>query len=177
MLVSYSARIALALARDLPRKRVPFFKELRLPMRVWPTDVDLYMHLNNGAYLTLMDVGRYQLALRTRLVNAMVRRSTWPVIGGAIVRFRRELRLFEGFELATRVLGWEGKWLFIEQRFEREGVVHAAAIHKVVMRQRGRSVPFEEIAREMGIDEPSPPLPDLAAWQAVLGGKDRREER
>jgi len=169
MLLPYSARVALALARSLPQGRMGIFDEARLPMRIWPTDVDLYLHANNGSYLTLMDAGRYQLAFRTGLYRVMLRRNCWPVLGGAIVRFRRELRLFEPFELATRFLGWEGKWLFIEQRLERAGEVHAAALHKAVMRQGGKSVPFAEIAAELDWHAPSPPLPDLEAWQAVLG--------
>jgi len=173
MLVPYAARVGLALARNLPRRRIAIFDEVRLPMRVWPTDVDFYMHLNNGAYLTLMDIGRYQLALRIGLARFMVTTGTWPVLGGSIVRYRRELRLFEGFELVTRTLGWEGKWFFIEQRFESGGTVSAAAIHKAVMRRKGKSLPFDGIAASLGWNEPSPPLPDLAAWESVLGSKER----
>ncbi|HEY3451534.1 MAG TPA: acyl-CoA thioesterase [Myxococcales bacterium] len=174
MLLPYAARIALALARALPTQRIGIFDETRLPMRIWPTDVDLYFHANNGSYLTLMDAGRYQLAYRTGLAEVMMRRNCWPVLGGAIVRFRRELRLLESFELATRFLGWDGKWIFIEQRFEKAGEVHAAAVHKAVMRQGGKSVPFAEIAAECGWHGPSPALPDLEAWQAVLGSKDKK---
>ena len=173
MLVPYTARIGLALARALPAGKIGMFDEARLPMRIWPTDVDLYFHANNGSYLTLMDAGRYQLAWRTGLAKVMLRRNCWPVLGGAIVRFRRELRLLESFELATRFLGWDGKWIFIEQRFEKGAEVHAAAIHKIVMRQRGRSVPFSELAVECGWHEPSPPLPDLDALQAVLASKEK----
>lgn len=174
MLLPYAARVAIALARSAPKGRTGIFDEVRLPMRIWPTDVDLYFHTNNGAYLTLMDTGRYQLALRTGLGLLMVRRNCWPVLAGSIVRFRRELKLLEAFELATRFLGWDGKWLFIEQRFEKGTEVYAAAVHKAVMRQGGKSMPFEEIAREMGWRGPSPALPDLEAWQAVLSAKDRK---
>ncbi|MBI5544514.1 MAG: thioesterase family protein [Deltaproteobacteria bacterium] len=173
MLVPYAMRIALALGRGLPQGPLGFFGEARLPMRVWPTDVDFYLHANNGSYLTLMDAGRYQLALRTGLARVMLKRNCWPVLGGAIVRFRRELRLLERFELCSRLLGWRGKWFFIEQRFENDGVVHASAIHKAVMRRKGRSVPFEEIARACGCSVTSPPLPHLAAWQEVLASKER----
>jgi acyl-CoA thioesterase FadM len=175
MFATYAARVALALARDLPKKRSPFFQELRLPMRVWPADIDLYFHMNNGAYLTLMDAGRYQLALRTGLVGVMVRKRTWPLLGGAIVRFRRELGMLDRFELVTRMLGWDGKWFFVEQRFERGGYVHAAAIVEAVMRKGGRSLPFAEIAEALGVHEPSPPLPDLETWKKVFAGRDRRE--
>jgi len=30
----------------------------RITLRVWPTDLDVYNHMNNGVFLTLMDIGR-----------------------------------------------------------------------------------------------------------------------
>jgi carbonic anhydrase/acetyltransferase-like protein (isoleucine patch superfamily) len=83
--------------------------------------------------------------------------------------------MLEPFALATRLLGWDGKWLFIEQRFEKQGVVHAAAVVKAVMRQRGRSIPFGDLARACGHLQPSPPLPDLERWEAVLASKVAKE--
>ncbi len=173
MLLPYTARLVLTMARALPGRRVGIFDEVRMPMRIWPTDVDVYFHANNGSYLSLMDAGRWQLAWRTGLVQVMVRTNCWPVLGGAIVRFRRELKLLESFELATRFLGWDGKWLFIEQRFEKGGEVHASAILEAVMRKAGKSVPFADVAAECGWHKPSPPLPNLEAWKAVLGSRDK----
>jgi hypothetical protein len=40
-----------------------------------------------------------------------------PIVGDAWGKFRRELRLFERFEIHTRMLGWDEKWLFVEHRF------------------------------------------------------------
>ena len=173
MLLTYTARIAVALARAIPAGRLGLFDEARLPVRVWPTDVDLYLHANNGSTLTLMDAGRYQLALRTGLARVMVRRNCWPVLGGAIVRFRRELRVLQALELVTRFLGWDGKWVFLEHRLERGGEVRTATVHEAVMRKGGRSVPFAELAAECGWTAPSPPLPDLEAWKAVLGSREK----
>ena len=38
--------------------------------RVWPTDLDVSLHMNNGRYLTLMDLGRLDLMLRTGVCTA-----------------------------------------------------------------------------------------------------------
>src|SRR6185503_3961101 len=35
--------------------------ESNLSLRVWPNDLDLNIHVNNGRYLTLMDLGRMDL--------------------------------------------------------------------------------------------------------------------
>jgi len=39
------------------------------------------------------------------------------------VNFKREIRPYEGFEVWTRVLTWDDKWLFIVGHFVRKGVV------------------------------------------------------
>jgi acyl-CoA thioesterase FadM len=129
MLPGYLARLAYAVGDGALRGRVPPLAEVRLPLRVWPDDVDFYLHVNNGRYLTLMDLGRFQLAARTGLLELMVRRSVWPVLGGVAVSFRRELRLFERFDLTTRFVAWDGKWFYVEQRLERGPHVHAVALN------------------------------------------------
>jgi len=41
----------------------------RLPLRVWPNDLDLFGHMNNGRYLTLMDLGRLQIVMKSGLLR------------------------------------------------------------------------------------------------------------
>ena len=36
-----------------------------LTMRVWPTDLDMNVHMNNGRYLQIMDVARAEWMMRT----------------------------------------------------------------------------------------------------------------
>lgn len=36
----------------------------RTPFRVWPTDLDILRHVNNGVYLSLMDLARVDLLSR-----------------------------------------------------------------------------------------------------------------
>lgn len=37
------------------------------PFLVMPMDLDVLMHMNNGKYFSLMDLGRVDLMIRTRL--------------------------------------------------------------------------------------------------------------
>ena len=49
---------------------------LQLPLRVLPNDLDTNLHLNNGRYLTLMDLGRVDLMLRMGVMGEL-RRRRW----------------------------------------------------------------------------------------------------
>ncbi|HEV2566447.1 MAG TPA: hypothetical protein VGU19_15340 [Microvirga sp.] len=39
----------------------------RLTFRVWPHDLDTSLHMNNGRYWTLMDLGRTDMMIRSGL--------------------------------------------------------------------------------------------------------------
>ena len=39
--------------------------------RCWPQDIDLWMEMNNGRTLTLLDLGRIPLAKRSGLISAL----------------------------------------------------------------------------------------------------------
>ena len=61
------------------------WKALTLPLRppleplgtsvlgflVWPNDLDVNVHMNNGRFLSIMDLGRFDLSFRTDLGRAM----------------------------------------------------------------------------------------------------------
>ena len=165
MLATYLARISLTLASGLVRSKALVLDEVRMPMRVWPQDIDTYVHVNNGVYLTLMDQGRLEWTVRTGVGREMLRRGWKPVLGAATVRFRRELRAFERFELVTRVATFDEKWLYFAQRFERDGVVHADSFVRVVTKKAGVTVPPAEILASVGpAVEPPQPSEGLALW-------------
>lgn len=109
-----------------PSIRLPFGVS-RLTFRVWPGDLDVSRHMNNGRYWTLMDLGRTDLMLRTGLWR-MVRTERWtPIVATGAIRFRSELRLWQTFRLETRILGWDDTRFLIRQDvFARHGRVAAA---------------------------------------------------
>ncbi|HEX2078312.1 MAG TPA: thioesterase family protein [Longimicrobium sp.] len=59
--------------------------------RVLPTSPDLNFCLNDGRCLTLMDLGRVDLMVRTGMVGERWRRRWKPVIASATIRFRHPL--------------------------------------------------------------------------------------
>jgi acyl-CoA thioesterase FadM len=159
MLVSYVARISFTVLGSLTRPRAGMLDEVRLPLRIWPTDLDPYGHLNNGRYLTLMDMGRLEYGLRTGLARELLSRRWVPVLGAAAVEFRRELRAFQRCELVTRLAAWDDKWFFFEQHMEYAGQVHARAVVRGVTKLGRQTVPPAEVLATVGLASPSPLSP------------------
>ncbi len=91
-----------------------------LTMRVWPTDLDLNFHLNNGRYLTIMDVGRIDLIMKVGAFGSLIKGGIRPVVGSAQIQYRKPLPPFKRFRLVTEVVGWDDKWFYLRQRFLRD---------------------------------------------------------
>ena len=147
-------------------------EESVLRFRVWPGDLDANLHMNNGRYLTVADLGRVDLLIRTGVAGAL-RRNRWGgVVASVTVRYRRPLNLFQRYELRTRLLGWDERWVFMEQRFTRGGELVAHAVVKAqFLGPEGRVAP-RRVGEAAGFDDvSSPPMSDaVAEWQ---GAEDR----
>jgi len=152
----------LFLTTPLRPKIAPPFGVSRLRFRVWPLDLDTNLHMNNGRYLTIADQGRADLLLRSGLWRAVLRHGWLPMLSGSTVRYRRELKPFERFELLTRIVFWNERNFVMEHRFvvTRDGRPDLAAIALVrggLYDRKSRSfVPASLIFREAGY-EGAPP--------------------
>ena len=134
------------------RPRISFFDNTVTTLRVWPNDLDINLHVNNGRYLTLMDIGRFDLCWRAGLLQAALKRGWLPVLGTAQITFKKSLKPFQRFELHTKMFWWDEKWFYIEQTFYSGGELYARALVKGVFRSKGRNVPIKVIAEAMGVD-------------------------
>ena len=161
-------RVLRVLLLALRRPRLGPLDESRIDFRVWPTDLDINVHMNNARYMALMDLGRLDMIVRTGIGRQVTRERLQPVIANASVRFRRALGPFQRFTLRTRLLGWDDKWMYIEHRLERDGEVACRAVVRGLFLGKGGAVPPAELLRDAGHAAASPALPDwVATWQAL----------
>ena len=141
------------------RPRLKVLDESILRFIVWPNDLDVNLHMNNGRYLTIMDLGRIDLTVRTGIFGAMIRRRWAPVVGTVTIRFRKSLLPFRSYRLITRVVCWDDKWTYMEQRFERHGEIVATAFVKALFRDRKRTLRSRELLVAIGQQQRSPRMP------------------
>ena len=139
----------------------------------WPWDLDLWKELNNGRTLTLLDLGRIPLAQRIGLIGALRRNGWGMTVAGVTVRYRRRIRLFQRIEMQSRVLGWDHRFLYIDQTlWNRGGDCTTQAIYRMAITGTQGIVPPEKVVPEM-----SGTLPDftLPAWvQGWIDAENRR---
>lgn len=135
----------------------------------WPWDIDIWMELNNGRTLTLYDIGRTMLTLRTGLAGVL-RREGWSVaVAGTSIRYRRRIKPFERFEMKSRAIGWDDRFIYVEQGMWKanDDCANHALLRTVVTDKNGIVAPARVLAA-WGQDPESPPLPDwVKAWIAA----------
>jgi acyl-CoA thioesterase FadM len=160
-------RLWVTLATGPLKPRVGVLDETSLAFRVLPNDIDVNLHLTNNRYLRAMDLGRWDYGMRVRLWGEALRRRWFPVVGSATLRFRKGLGAFERYELRTRVVAWDEKWGFFEQRFVVGETVHAVGRVKALFRGPGGNVPTRELLAAVGgRDLPARQLPEaIRLWQ------------
>ncbi|MBC9250545.1 thioesterase [Pseudomonas alcaligenes] len=147
------------------RKPVQPLASSVLRMTVLPNDLDFNGHINNGRYLTLADVARMDFVLRSGAAKVAWQHKALPIVGDAMAKFRRDLKPFQRFEVHSRILGWEGKWTFLEHRFVRHGRVHGLVLIRGLFKAAGGTLDPQEFARSLGQSPVSPALPEwLLDW-------------
>jgi len=161
--------------------KVDLLATTRVCLRVWPNDLDLNVHVNNGRYLVFADIGRMHWFVRTGVLKVARQQKAFPVVGDAIAKFRHDLRLFQTVEILTRLIGWDRKWGFIEHRFMRKDrVIGVVAIRGVF---KGPNGPVDPALLLAGLARAAQ-SPELPAWanrfqqsSELLAELLRQEER
>jgi acyl-CoA thioesterase FadM len=172
-LISFVRIPALAIRQHIkPLPRLAVLDEDTIQMRVWPNDIDLNLHMNNGRYLSVMDYARTHLLARAGLLEHIVRSRWQPLVGAVWMTYRRSLPLFARFTVASHLVCWDERWFYIEQTFlSREGLVAIGWVKGILRDARGSVAPQTVLARVApGIV--SPPMPEsVATWNELTRGK------
>ncbi len=139
-------------------------------MRAWPNDLDLNMHVTSGRYLSFMDIGRVALLVRMRVLRKVVRRGWRPVVGAAMITYRKSILPFQKFRVRSRVVCWDEKWFYFEHIIENAaGETVAVANVRGVLRGRNGNVPPKDLVALTGHHFESPPMPErIERWRAAL---------
>ena len=132
----------------------------------WPWDLDLWMELNNGRTLTLFDLGRIPLAKRTGLAKVVLKNRWGMTVAGVSVRYRKRIRLFHKVEMRSRALGWDERFMYLEQSmWNDKGECTTHSLYRMAVTGANGIVPPNEVASKLGYEGDTPALPDwVTAW-------------
>lgn len=138
----------------------------RMNLRVMPTDLDVNNHVNNGVYLSLMDLGRFDLLHRSGAWTVMMKNGYYPVVSSETISFRKSLAPWQRYVLESKIVGYDAKAVYLEQRFVVDGEIYAQGfIRGRFLKRSGGTVSLDELAEALGVDVTTVTLPDwLDRW-------------
>ncbi|WP_150307281.1 acyl-CoA thioesterase [Planctomonas psychrotolerans] len=158
--------------------RIRPYDVARARFRVLPTDLDVFRHMNNGVYLSILDLGRLDLLRRGGIWPIFRERGWYPVVVSETISFRKSLTLWQRFTVESRILGYDDRAVYVEQRVVRNGEVYSRAfIRGRFLKRTGGVVTIPELLEAV----PSPPadlvVPEwLLTWGADSGLPPSRAE-
>ncbi|KAF9426973.1 hypothetical protein BGZ76_002524 [Entomortierella beljakovae] len=163
--------------------------------RVWVDDLDLNFHFSNSSYGKNCDYARVKFVislLGPSVLPLHPNRKIAFALGGNQMWFKKEITLFQSYEIRTRLLTWNQKWFILEHRMytparrngnkEKEQQLCAIGISKFVLKYasgswKGKTIPFLDALDMVGHD-----ITELRALEAksedgsvVLWPKDELE--
>ncbi len=128
---------------------------------VWPWDLDLWRELNNGRTLTLFDLGRVPMAVRMGFDKVAKTRGWGITVAGNSIRYRRRVTAFTKLSQTSRVVGWDNRFVYMEQSFWRGDECTAHMLLRSAFVSKAGIVSPAEVLAALDQVQPSP---DLPAW-------------
>lgn len=133
-----------------------------------PWDLDFWFELNNGRALSLYDLGRIPLFMRTGAFKTLKRQGWGLTIAGSTVRYRRRVRAFDRLELRSALIGRDARFLYIHHAMWRGGEAVSAGVFRGAATGPDGMVPTDAIMAAHGTPDWSPALPAwIEAWSAA----------
>lgn len=150
------------------RRRLGYYDVAYTRLRVLPTDLDILRHMNNGVYLSIFDIGRFELLRRTGLLAAFNRKGWYPVVASETITFRKSLTLWQAFTVESRIIGVDERAAYVEHRAVVDGEIYAQAyVRARFVKRAGGTVSMAELLDVVGEPAADLKLPEwLVTWGA-----------
>ncbi|NUP73667.1 MAG: acyl-CoA thioesterase [Sinomonas sp.] len=159
-------RTLLLLITSRRRPALSLWGTSSLPLRVMPTDIDIALHVNNGMYFSLMDLGRFDLMVRAGAWARMRAKGWSPVVNLETITFRKSLTLWQRYTIESRIIGVDERAIYFEQRMVARGEIYARAYIATRLVSAAGPVANEEIFAEVGRPPAELELPEfLHRWR------------
>lgn len=130
-----------------------------------PSDIDLWLELNNGRTLTLYDLGRMGMFVRLGIVSVMQEKKWAGTIAGSSVRYRHRVRAFQRVEMRSQITTWDDRFVYSEQSMWYKGRCTSHGLLRMAVTSADGLVTPDRLAEAMDLDAAPPPMPDwIKSW-------------
>lgn len=146
-------RLTKTVIRSLRQPSLDVEDTCETTFRCMPWDIDMFMEMNNGRVLTLYDLGRFDLAIRTGLAKVLKDRNWGLVVASSTIRYRRRIRVFDKMVMKTRVAGFEDRWIYIEQSIWVNDRPCSAVLLRTGVTEAGKALHSDQVKEVMKLED------------------------
>ena len=100
---------------------------------VMPNDLDINLHMNNGRYLTICDLTRVDLFVRSGLAKVMLKNNWHPIVAANSMTFIRPLSLFDKIKVTMEITHVDEKFFYSVHNIYKKGALVAEGTSKAVV--------------------------------------------
>jgi acyl-CoA thioesterase FadM len=109
------------------------------------------------------------------LLKKFIKLKWMPIVNAAEFTYIRDIKPFQKFEIETKIVGWDEKYFYIEQRFVSERGLHCIVHVRGVFVCKGKQIPLDTLVAEAGYKGDTPQLPaEVVMWKDFLQLKKER---
>ena len=139
-------RLLQLMLRNRTKDRITLWDSAVTDFRVLPSDCDIFRHMTNSRYLAVMDLGRMDLLERSGFWDQLQAKGWYPVVAGQTINYRRSLKPLQKYQVKSRVVGVDDRWVYAEQTFTAKDEVYARAFIRIrFLKKEGGAVSVEEL--------------------------------
>ena len=145
--IRYTSTIARAALQVKKGNTLTFKDTSEISFRCRLTDIDNFLEMNNGRVLTLFDMGRTDFAVRSGLGTQLLKQRWGLVVAGSTIQYRKRIRAFDKVTMKTRIVGFDERWIYIEQSMWVKGKPCSSALLRTGVTEGGKVI---ETSRVLG---------------------------
>ncbi|MCL1125500.1 thioesterase family protein [Shewanella surugensis] len=151
---------------------IDFLGTSRISYRALPSDCDINFHLTNSRYPAFMDLARIYMLAGMGVLSRFIKLGWIPVVNAAEFTYILGIKPLAKFEIETKIVGWDEKYFYVEQRFVSDKGLHCIAHVRAVFVCKGKQVPIESMLEEAGFDQSTPDLSaEVLKWKDFFTAK------
>ncbi len=156
-------------------RSIGFLGTSKISYRALPSDCDINFHLTNSRYPAFMDLARTYMLAEMGLLRRFLKQKWMPIVNATEFTYIRDIKPFCKFDIVSKVVGWDDKYFYIEQRFESDQGLHCIVHVRGVFVCKRKQVPISELIEAANFQEAAPELPpEVQKWKAFLQLKKER---
>ena len=170
------SRMLLQLLRSRRRPTLGLWDSSRLTLRVLPTEIDIFGHVNNGMYFSIMDLGRLDMMVRSGVWKTLQAKGWSGVVSAETISFRKSLKLGHRYHVDTCLIGVDGRTAFFEHRIVVDDEIFARAYVGTRLTAKTGTITREDMIDVFGAPPEGLEVPDwLIEWSRNNSLPSRRQ--